>query len=85
MAQKQSYRRRPLLSWHELRLVAPLTKRLHDWYMRASSVGINAFSPNVSVIAFLSGPSKVTVDFEDIHLMFRLKRLDVYLVMMWCL
>jgi len=55
-------------------------KRLHDWYMRASSVGINAFSAIVPENAFLSGPSKVVIDFEDIQLMFCLRRLDNQLV-----
>jgi hypothetical protein len=48
-------------------------KRLHDQYMRASSVGIDAIIASVSEITFLSGPSKVIVDFEDIHSMFCLK------------
>jgi len=35
---------RPLLQWCELRCVSRAMKRLHGWYMRASSVGINAFA-----------------------------------------
>jgi hypothetical protein len=63
----------PSTPWHELRKVLPLMKRLHDQYMRASSVGIDAIIASISEITFLSGPSKVVVDFEDIHLMFCLK------------
>jgi len=47
--------------------------------MRVPSVEINAFSAAIPTIAFLSGPSKVMVDFEDIDLMFRLGRLDIQL------
>jgi hypothetical protein len=36
--------------------------------MRASSVGIDAIIASVSEITFLSGPSKVIIDFEDISL-----------------
>jgi len=36
-------------------------KRLHDQYMRASSVGIDAIIASVSEIIFLSSPSKVII------------------------
>jgi len=36
-------------------------KRLHDQYMRASSVGIDAIIASLSEIIFLSGPSKVII------------------------
>ena len=35
---------RPLLTLEKLRKVPTGIKRLHDWYMRASSVGIDAIS-----------------------------------------
>jgi hypothetical protein len=76
---------RPLLPWCELRCVSRAMKRLHDWYLRASSVGINAFSAVVPPLTFMSGSSMVMVDFEDIWLMFRLRKLDVQLVIVWCL
>jgi hypothetical protein len=60
-------------------------KRLYDWYMRASSVGINAFSAVVPPLTIMGGPSKVMVDFKDILLMFHLGKLDVQLVIVWCL
>ena len=59
--------------------------RLHDWYMRASSVEINAFSAAVPPLAFMGGNSKIIVDIEDIWLMFRLHKLNVELVTMWFL
>ena len=65
--------------------VSRAMKRLHDWYMRASLVGINAFSMVVPPLTFMGGPSKVMVDFEDIWLMFRLGKLDVQLMSVWCL
>jgi len=53
--------------------------------MRASSVEINAFSAAVPPLAFMGGNSKIIVDFEDIWLMFRLGKLDVQLMSVWCL
>jgi hypothetical protein len=48
---------RPLLEWCELHCVSRAMKGLHDWYMRASSVGINAFSTVVPPLTFVSGSS----------------------------
>jgi hypothetical protein len=73
------------IEWYELCCVSHAMKRLYDWYMRASSVGINAFSAIVPPLTFMGGPSKVMVDFEDIWLIFRLDKLNVQLVSVWCL
>jgi hypothetical protein len=75
----------PLLQWCELHCVSRAMKGLHDWYMRASLVRINAFSAVVPPLTFMSGSSKVMVDFGDIWLMFRLRKLDVQLMTVWCL
>jgi hypothetical protein len=52
-------------------------KRLHNWYMRASSVEINAFSVAVPPLTFMGGACKIPIDFEDIWLMFRLGKLEL--------
>ena len=54
-------------------------------YMRASMVGINMMNANVLEIAFLSVLSKVMLDFEDIDLMFCLKRFDIQFLTVLCL
>jgi len=76
---------RPLLQWCELRGVSRAMKRLHDWYMGASSVEINAFSVAVPPLAFMGGNRKIIVDFEDIWLMFCLGKLNIQLMGVWCL
>ena len=76
---------RPLLQWCELRGVSRAMKRLHDWYMRASLVEINAFSAAVPPPTFIGDNSKIIVDFEDIWLMFCLEKLDIQLMSVWCL
>jgi hypothetical protein len=68
---------RPLLQWCELLCVSCGMKRMHDWYMRASSVEINAFSIVVPPLTFLGRPCTIPVDFEDIWLMFRLDKLEL--------
>jgi len=68
---------RPLHQWCELRGVSRVMKRLHDWYMRSSLVKINAISVAIPPLAFMGGNSKIIVDFEDIWLMFRLRKLDI--------
>jgi hypothetical protein len=69
---------RPLLTFEKLKKVTAGIKRLHDWYMRASSVGINAISVNIP-------DQKVFVAFEDMWLMMNLQILDVQLVTVFAL
>jgi hypothetical protein len=45
---------RPLLKWEKLLKLPTNIKRLHDWYMRASSIGIDTISICIPQKAFLS-------------------------------
>jgi hypothetical protein len=63
---------RPLLTFEKLKKVPAGIKRLHDWYMRASSVGINAISVNIPDHTFIGLDQKVFVAFEDMWLMMNL-------------
>uniref|UniRef100_A0A804UJ78 DUF8039 domain-containing protein n=1 Tax=Zea mays TaxID=4577 RepID=A0A804UJ78_MAIZE len=76
---------RPLLTFEKLRKVPANIKRLHDWYMRASSVGIDTISVNIPAHAFIGSNQKVVVTFEDMWLMMNLQRLDVQLVTIFAL
>jgi hypothetical protein len=60
-------------------------KRLHDWCMRASSVGIDTISVNIPAHAFIGSNQKAFVAFEDMWLMMNLQRLDVQLVTIFAL
>ena len=76
---------RPLLTFEKLRKVPANIKRLHDWYMRASSVGIDTISVNIPAHAFIGSNQKAVVTFEDMWLMMNLQRLDVQLVTIFAL
>ena len=76
---------RPLLPLDKLRKVPAGVKRLHDWYMRASSVGIDTISVHIPDHAFIGSDQKAVVTFEDMWLMMNLQRLDVQLVTMFAL
>jgi hypothetical protein len=76
---------RPLLTWEKLNQIPSLIKRLHDWYMRAASVGIDALSVCIPPRAFMNGRSRAMVTLEDMHLMMNIKRLDVQLITVWVL
>jgi hypothetical protein len=52
-------------------------KRLHDWYMRASSVGIDTINVSIPPAIFVSGRQTTVITFEDMWLMMNLQRLDV--------
>ena len=76
---------RPLLPLDKLRKVPAGVKRLHDWYMRASSVGIDTISVHIPDHAFIGSNQKAVVTFEDMWLMMNLQRLDVQLVTIFAL
>jgi hypothetical protein len=44
---------RPLLTFEKLRKVPTNIKRLYDWYMQASSVGIGTISVNIPPMLLL--------------------------------
>jgi hypothetical protein len=56
---------RPLLTLEKLRKVPGGIKRLHDWYMCASSVGIDAISVHIPDHAFIGSDQKAFLAFED--------------------
>jgi len=76
---------RPLLTWDKLKKVPAGIKRLHDWYMRASAVGIDMINVCIPLAAFVSEREMAIVTFEDMWLMMNLQRLDVQLVTLFAL
>jgi hypothetical protein len=76
---------RPLLTWDKLKKVPAGVKRFHDWYMRASSVGIDTISVDIPAEAFNSDHTRAIVTFEDMWLMMNLQRLDVQLITVFAL
>jgi hypothetical protein len=79
---KQYVPGRPLLTLEKLRKVPNGIKMLHDWYMCASSVGIDAISVHH---AFIGSDQKAFLAFEDMWLMMNLQKLDVQLVTLFAL
>jgi hypothetical protein len=68
---------RPLLSGDKLLKKPNGIKRLHDWYMRASSAGIDTISICIPEKAFLSKTTKkCMLTIEDVWAMMNLERLD---------
>jgi len=76
---------RPLLKWEKLLKLPTNIKSLHDWYMRASSIGIDTISICIPQKAFLSPTKKCMINVEDIWLMMNLERLNVQIVMTFAL
>jgi hypothetical protein len=77
---KQYVPGRPLLTLEKLRKVPAGIKRLHDWYMRASSIGIDAISVHIPDHAFIGSDQKAFLAFENMWLMMNLQKLDMQLV-----
>ena len=58
---------------------------MHDWYMRAASIGIDTINVIIPPTTFNSERTKAIVTFEDMWLMMNLQRLDVQLVTVFAL
>jgi hypothetical protein len=82
---KQYVSGRPLLTLEKLRKVPAGIKRLHGWYMRASSVGIDAISVHIPYHVFIGSDQNAFLAFEDMWLMMNLQKLDVQLVTLFAL
>jgi hypothetical protein len=76
---------RSLLIFEKLRKISTGIKRLHDWYMQASSVGINTISVHIPRNDFNGLSDKAFITFKDMWLMMNLQRLDVQLVTVFAL
>ena len=60
-------------------------RRLHRWYMVASSLGVMNITFCVSNRAFKSGDKVVSLAFEDLWNVYHQKRLDVNYILLWSL
>ena len=76
---------RPLPTLEKLRKVLAGIKRLHDRYMRASSVVIDAISVHIPNHDFIGSDQKSFLAFEDMWLLMNLQKLDVQLVTLFAL
>jgi len=78
---------RPMLQWTLLDKIQWMIKRFHDWYMRALHAGLHAISVDIPADVFATSKekSKPFVTFEDMHLLLNYRRLDVQLIIIWCL
>ena len=72
---------KPLLSRTKLMKKPSGIKRFHDWYMRASSAGIDTISMRIPQIAFLSqSTDKCMLTFDDMWALMNHEMLDVQIV-----
>jgi len=77
---------KPLLSRTKLMKKLSGIKRFHDWYMRASSAGIDTISMRLPQIAFLSqSTGKCMFTFDDMWALMNHEMLDIQIVMAFAL
>jgi hypothetical protein len=76
---------RPLLTFEKVRKLPTGIKRLHNWYMQASLVGIDTISVLILGNYFNGLSDKVFIALEDMWFMMNLKRLDIQIVMVFSL
>jgi hypothetical protein len=60
-------------------------RRLHNWYMTASSLGVMNITFEILRNTFYSGTRIGSINFEDLWFMFHQKWLDMNLLIVLCL
>jgi hypothetical protein len=60
-------------------------RRLHNWYMIASSLGVTNITFQIPGNTFYSGARLGSIEWEDLWLMFHRRWLDLNLLVVWCL
>jgi hypothetical protein len=60
-------------------------RRLHNWYMVASSLGVTNITFQILGNTFYGGARLDSIEWEDLCLMFHRKWLDLNLLVVWCL
>jgi hypothetical protein len=76
---------KPFLTSVELSKRYFLVRRLHNWYMIASSLGVTNIIFQIQGNIFYSGARLGSIEWEDLWLMFHQKWLDLNLLVIWCL
>jgi hypothetical protein len=72
--------RKPFLMSAELSKQHFPLRRLHNWYLTASSLGVTNITFQIMEKAFYSGARIGSIEFEDLWLMFHRKWLDMNLL-----
>jgi hypothetical protein len=62
-----------------------LVRRLHNWYVIASSLGVTNITFQITGNTFYSGARLCSIEWEALWLMFHRKWLEVNLLVVWCL
>ncbi|KAK3143083.1 hypothetical protein QOZ80_4BG0358010 [Eleusine coracana subsp. coracana] len=62
-------------------------RKLHDWYMMASKEEVTAITCRIPTEVFNEEDDEQTLGlfWEDVHLMFRLGRMDITFITLWCM
>jgi hypothetical protein len=76
---------KPFLTTAQLSKRPFSVRRLHNWYMMASSLGVTNITFKISGNTFYSGARIASIDFEDLWFMFHQKWLNINLLVIFCL
>jgi hypothetical protein len=76
---------KPFLTSAELSKRHFSLRRLHNWYLTGSSLGVTNIIFQIPRKGFYSGARICSIEFEDLWLMFHQKWLNMNLLVIWCL
>ena len=60
-------------------------RRFHDWYLRASKLGVQFISAHIPSRCFTTLTKTTIADFLEFQNMFRLGQMDITTMTLWCL
>ncbi|KAK3162105.1 hypothetical protein QOZ80_1BG0085540 [Eleusine coracana subsp. coracana] len=78
---------KPLISNNMYKNLPWEMQKLHDWYMMASKEEVTAITCRIPTEVFNEEDDEQTLGlfWEDVHLMFRLGRMDITFITLWCM
>ena len=76
---------KPLLPLRTLQRLPWELNGFHDWYLKAHELGVTQIQVQIPESVFNCPSFTLFLYFEDFHSIFRLKRLDITTLMLWCL
>lgn len=76
---------KPFLPWYIMNNLPRQMRVMHEWYLKASRKALSFISVKVPRDDFMSKTNEIfIIDFRDLHTLFKLDKMDINLVVAFC-
>lgn len=76
---------KPFLPWYIMNDQPRQMRVMHEWYLKASRKALSFISVKVPRDDFMSRTNGIfIIDFRDLHALFKLDKMDINLVVVFC-